>query len=98
MLGVAAGDGEVDPAPATGDDGVLSRQHVLPEYFRHERSTRVSYATIRSRNATYPRHQGAESGRALIIRYRDNRDAKTPYPHRVRGWLLVAHPSYKLDQ
>jgi len=23
---------------------------------------------------------------------------KTPYPFEVRGWLLVAHPSYKLDQ
>jgi len=23
---------------------------------------------------------------------------KNPAPFRARGWLLVAHPSYKLDQ
>ena len=26
------------------------------------------------------------------------RKQKNPVPFRVRGWLLVAHPSYKLDQ
>lgn len=25
-------------------------------------------------------------------------ETKNPAPFRVRGWLLVAHPSYKLDQ
>jgi hypothetical protein len=25
-------------------------------------------------------------------------DKKNPAPFRARGWLLVAHPSYKLDQ
>ena len=25
-------------------------------------------------------------------------ETKNPAPFRVRGWLLVAHPSYKLNQ
>ena len=28
----------------------------------------------------------------------DGDKQKNPVPFQVRGWLLVAHPSYKLDQ
>jgi len=40
-------------------------------------------------------HRLSESaGRMLAVISR----CKNPVPFRVRGWLLVAHPSYKLDQ
>lgn len=35
---------------------------------------------------------------SLALAERSARQEKTPYPFGVRGWLLAAHPSYKLDQ
>jgi hypothetical protein len=79
-------DGEIDSASTTGNDGGLSIEHFLFEYFRHRR---FPPSASRGERQTYSSGESADSTEP---------DAKNPVSFRIRGWLLVAHPSYKHSQ
>jgi len=44
------------------------------------------------------RHHGYRLPGTTDPRSLAGKKRKNPAPFRARGWLLVAHPSYKLDQ
>ncbi|HEV7593673.1 MAG TPA: hypothetical protein VGO33_01655, partial [Gemmatimonadaceae bacterium] len=93
MLRESLRDGEIDPAPPTGDDGGFSIEHFLFEYFCHRSPIRI---VVENRKPIVRERVLKVAG--LIRSIRSEPQTKKPRILSDTGLLLVAHPSYKLSQ